>query len=456
MHQDTPAAPGPAGDSLPSRILKPIERFFKVEAASGIVLLVATAVALAWANSRWAGAYEALWHLPIRLGAGSQDWHTTLHFWVNDGLMTVFFLVAGLEIRRELHDGALADARRAAVPVAGALGGIIVPAAIYLTLATGDELQRGWAIPTATDIAFAVGVLAVLGNRVPSSVRVLLLALAIVDDIAAILVIAFIYSSGVNFIGLLIAAAGVAAVLAFQQLSVRSALPYVLPGVVIWAGLLYAGVHPTLAGVILGLLTPTAAPQARERIVSAATHALIELRSKFRAARRDTHELAKPVQSLRRAQRDLLPPVVRIEYFLHPWVAYAIMPLFALANAGVKIESISFGGNSAGLLTTGILAALVIGKPLGIVAFTWLVTRTGLGTLAEGLDNRGILLVGCLGGIGFTMSIFIANLAFEDATLLAAAKLAVLLGSTIAGVGGLLFGWASFKSITRPSRRVAG
>jgi NhaA family Na+:H+ antiporter len=295
----------------------------------------------------------------------------------------------------------------------------------------------------------------VLGKRVPASVRVLLLALAIVDDIAAILVIAFFYSSGVNFVGLGIAAAGVATVFVFQRLGVRSALPYIVPGSVVWAGLLAAGVHPTLTGVILGLITPTAAPLARERIVSAATHALDELRSKFGGAPRDTHELAKPVQQLRHAQRDMLPPVVRVQYFLHPWVAYAIMPLFALANAGVRIESVQFGGNSAGMLTTGILAALVIGKPLGIFTFTWLVIRSGLGTLSAGLNYGGVLLVGCLGGIGFTMSIFIANLAFSDPGLLSAAKFAVLLGSTIAGVGGLVLGRLILLRGSKPAAMAA-
>jgi Na+:H+ antiporter, NhaA family len=437
---DPAAAEAPSASTLTAKILKPLERFFQVEAASGIVLLAVTALALAWANSPWSAAYEALWHFPLRFGAGARDWDTTLHFWVNEGLMTVFFLVAGLEIRRELHDGALSSTRQAAIPIAAALGGIVVPALIYLALAGGPQLHTGWAIPTATDIAFAIGVLTVLGDRIPQPVRVLLLALAIVDDVAAILVIAFFYSSGVAVSGLLIAGAGVVCVFAFQRLGVSAAFAYVLPGAITWAGLLHAGVHPTLTGVILGLLTPVTVPRTRERLINTAAHALDEFRERLRRSRRESHELAKPVQQLKEAQRDLLPPVVRVEYALHPWVAYAIMPLFALANAGVRFDGLSLGDPAASMLALGIVVALVIGKPLGIVSFAWLATRSGVGALTAGLSWRGVWLVGCLGGIGFTMSIFIANLAFADARLLETAKFAVLLASAAAGIGGFLVG----------------
>jgi NhaA family Na+:H+ antiporter len=385
-----------AASLLASKIRRPIERFFEIEAASGVLLLAATILALIWANSPWRHLYEAIWDLPFRLSAGAYTWEPTLHFVVNDGLMTIFFLVVGLEIRRELHDGALADLRAAVVPLAAAVGGILLPALIYLALASQNEIRRGWAVPTATDIAFAIGVLTLLGKRVPPAVRVLLLTLAIIDDVAAILVIAFFYSGGIDFSGLAIVALGIALVFAFQRLHVRSAFAYVLPGALVWAGLLQAGVHPTLTGVILGLLTPVG--------------------------------------------REALSPVVRVELALHPWVAYGIMPLFALANAGVEINGWPFAESSDATLTAAIVCGLALGKPLGILAFTWLVTKSGLGALAPGVSWRGVLLVGCLGGIGFTMSLFLATLAFDDPSLLATAKLAILLGSGAAGIGGLLLG----------------
>ncbi len=440
MNNSPAQAVAEAARSLPSRILRPLERFFQVEASSGFVLLAATIVALLWANSPWRALYEALWHLPVRFGLGAYDWSATLHFVVNDALMTVFFLLVGLEIRRELYDGALADARRAIVPVAAALGGIVVPALVYLTLASGPELHRGWAIPTATDIAFAIGVLTVLGKRVPGPVRVLLLALAVIDDIAAILVIAAFYSSGFELTGLPISALGIAGVFLFQRLDIRSALAYVLPGAVVWVGLLRTGVHPTLAGVILGLLTPTVIPTTRERLLASAGRALDELRERLGRTTRHEHELAEPVKRLRSAERELLPPVVRVQLALHPWVAYGIMPIFALANAGVSLDGLHLAEPNATLLGAAITAALVLGKPLGIVAFAWLATVSRLGTLAEGVSWRGVLLVGCLGGIGFTMSIFIADLAFADAPLLPMAKFAVLMASALAGIGGLMLG----------------
>lgn len=423
-----------------SRLRQPLERFFQIEAASGVVLLAVTALALIWANSPWGAAYEALWHLPVRFGFGDHEWEVTLHFIVNDWLMTVFFLVVGLEIRRELHDGALSDVRRAIIPLMAATGGVIAPALIYLALSGNEALRRGWAIPTATDIAFAVGVLTVLGNRVPHAARVLLLALAVIDDVIAILVIAFFYSAGIDITGLLIAAAGVAAVFIWQWLGVRSALAYVVPGAVVWVGLLRAGVHPTLCGVVLGLLTPVMIPTTRERLLDMASRALEDVRERISGTTHESRVLAPHVQRLKEAQRELIPPVVRVEMALHPWVAYGIMPLFAFANAGVRLDGLHFGESATTLVTIAIAIALVLGKPLGIVTATWLTVRSGLGALGPGLPWRGVLLVGCLGGIGFTMSIFIANLAFPDTALLGAAKFAVLAGSSIAGVVGLLLG----------------
>jgi Na+:H+ antiporter, NhaA family len=387
-------------------------RFVSVEAASGVVLLIATALALAWANSPWADSYQAFWRLKLDLGLGRALPAQDLRFWVNNGLMTIFFLVVGLEIRRELAEGALSDLRVAILPVIAALGGVAVPALFYLLINHEPLARHGWAIPTPTDIAFAVGVLSLVG-RVPPAVRLLLLTLAIIDDIAAVVVIALYYSASIAPGGLLIVAAGVLLALAMHRLSIEAALPYVLPGVLAWYGLLWAGLHPALAGVLLGALTPaSAAFGVRRRPPAPATSAT---------------------------------PLVRVETQLHPWVAFGIMPLFALANAGVRVAGIDLSGGAPLAIGCGIVAGLVLGKPIGIVLAARAAVALRLCALPEGVRWPQIVLVGCLGGIGFTMAIFIAALAFTDPALLAAAKLAVLIASGVAATLGFTLGrlpWA--------------
>jgi NhaA family Na+:H+ antiporter len=390
--------------TAPSRITQFLERFITIEAASGIVLLAATAIALLWANSPWSASYEILWHAAI-FGA-ADDPHATLHFLVNDGLMTIFFLVVGLEIRREIHDGALSTPRLAVLPIAMAIGGIVAPAIIYLLLNTDPAVRHGWAIPTPTDIAFAVGVLALLGKRVDPALRVLLLALAIADDVAAILVIALVYAQSIAPAGLALAAAGTAAMLALKRLGIARTMPYLALGALVWIGLLAAGLHPVLAGVILGLLTPV--------------------------------KSATPPHDDRERNTD--SPAARLERALHPWVAYAVMPLFALANAGVGIGALDFASPASISVSAGVVLGLVIGKPLGIVGVSALCVRLRWCDLPRGVTWRGVAVVGCLAGIGFTLSIFIAALAFADAQLLATAKFAVLVASAVAAALGLLAG----------------
>lgn len=368
------------GSSSFARVLRPFETFLHVESASGVVLLVATLCALLWANSPWGGSYESVWHAqPGR-------------FLINEALMTAFFLVVGLEIRREMHDGALSSVRTAALPIAAALGGIVVPAAIYLLFNASPDVRAGWAIPTATDIAFAVGVLAMLGQRVNPALRALLLALAIADDVAAIFVIAFFYADGVGLQGVAVAAVGLAGLLLLRFLRVRVALVYLGLGVVLWLGMFDAGLHPVLAGVIVGVAMPQ-------------------------------------------------PPADRLETRLHPWVAYGVMPLFALANAGIGFAGLDLNDGRTWALTGSIALALFVGKPIGIVAATAIAVRLGWCTLPEGVTWRGVVLVGCLGGIGFTMSIFIATLALPDPSLLAAAKLGVITASALAGTTALMIGF---------------
>ena len=399
----------------------PALRFISVEALSGIVLLAAAALALACANSPLAGAYESLWRQRLSLAVpllAAGD----LRFWVNDGLMSIFFLLVGLEIRRELHDGTLSNPRIATLPIIAAAGGVVVPALLYMLVARGPAVGRGWAIPTATDIAFAVGVLSLVG-RVPAALRMLLLTLAIADDIAAILIIALFYSGGLALAQFLLVAAGIALVLLLQAIGVRSALAYALPGAVLWLGLLHSGVHPALTGVVLGLLTPVTAEfglGARQRA------------RKRRSASVANVALPPPTSSE--------APVERVEAMLHPYVAFGIMPLFAFANAGVRLRGLEFSAGPPLEVTAGIVLGLVLGKPTGIVLAALAAVRLKVAELPPSLRWSHLMLLGVLGGIGFTMSIFIANLAFDDPALLVAAKFAVLAGSAIAATLGVTLG----------------
>jgi NhaA family Na+:H+ antiporter len=385
------------------RLLSPIQRFLQVEAASGLVLIAATAVALAWANSPWARSYLALWHTDLTVTLGGWSFARPLHFWVNDGLMTIFFFVVGLEIRREMYDGALSDLRRATFPLAAACGGMVLPAVIYAAFNVGRAGASGWGVPMATDIAFAVGILTLLGRRVAPELRVLLLALAVIDDIGAILVIAIFYSEGIALEGLWLVGGGLAAIALLKAAGVRVPTVYVLPGIVVWAGLYRTGIHPTLAGVILGLLTPVRAWSS-------------------------TADDLEPESS-----------AAHLQHALHRWVAFAIMPLFALANAGVALGGASLGGE-AGFVLVGIIAGLVLGKPIGIL----LACRLGVGARVAlrpaNVSNSGLAVVGVVAGIGFTMSLFIAQLAFPPGPLLETAKLAILVGSCVAAVAGLFLG----------------
>jgi NhaA family Na+:H+ antiporter len=377
----------------------PLEAFLSVETVGSLVLFAATALALLWENSPWHASYEHLWEIRVARIGWLVDIDVSLHFLVNEVLMTLFFFVVGLEIRREAHDGALASLKLAALPIAAAAGGVVAPALIYLALNGDASLARGWAVPTATDIAFAVGVLALLGSRVDPALRALLLALAIADDVAAIVIIALVFAGGVSLVGLALAAAGIAGVLLLRKLGVTAEIVYALPGAVLWLGLLDAGLHPVLAGVVLGLLTPMAALRPGEP-----------------------------------------PPAVRIERLLHPWVAFAVMPLFALANAGVRLDGLDLAAPTSTMLAGGIVLGLVVGKPVGIFAAAALAVRLGWCALPRGIGWSGVLVVGCLGGIGFTMAIFVATLAFPGPEALAAAKLAVIVGSAASAALGLLLG----------------
>lgn len=432
-----PRQPLPRPQILAERVFETLQKFLHVEAVSGVVLLVAAIAAMIWANSSSARSYDALWHTPLSIGFGTFVFSKTLHFWINDVLMTVFFLVVGMEIKREIHEGALSDLKQAALPVAAALGGVIVPALIYLAINSDPVRRHGWAIPTATDIAFAVGILALLGRSIPVNIRVFLLALAIIDDVIAVLVIAFLYSGGLSYGGFAVAGIGLLMVLGLQQIGVGSALAYVPPGALIWSGLLMAGAHPTLAGVILGLVTPVRSMPMREHPLDVVSRIAGELRRLSETAK-GGRPIERPLQQLHLAHREMLPPVVRVQTALHPWVAYGVMPLFALANAGVSLGGVDLSAGSS-LVMTGVAISLLAGKPTGVICATWLMVWAGWGRLPPGVSWAGICLVGLLAGVGFTMSIFIALLAFGDENLLGAAKLGVIGGSVLAACLGL--GW---------------
>lgn len=439
----------PRAQLLTQRAFATVERFMHIQASSGIVLLVAAAIALFWANSAFAPSYHALWHMPLSIGLGNLSFSQPLHFWINDVLMTVFFLVVGMEVKREIHEGSLSNLRQAMLPIAAAAGGVLVPAAIYTAFNLGSAGLHGWAIPAATDIAFAVGLLALLGRSIPANVRIFLLALAIIDDIVAILIIALFYSDGLDPSGFMVAGVGVLMVLALQQMGIGNAFAYVIPGAVLWFGMLMTGAHPTLAGVVLGMMTPVIPVRLRERPTDMLARIAGELTGRSSAADRDLDEMNTHLRALRLAQREILPPVVRIQHALHPWVAFGVMPLFALANAGITLDGIDLSVDGAQWVTLGVILGLVIGKPVGIVGATWLMVRTGGSSLPAGVSWAGIWLLSLFAGVGFTMSIFIGMLAFIDPNLLGAAKLGVLAGSVIAATLGLLTGFVLIRRAAR-------
>lgn len=415
-----------------------VERFLHIEAMSGVVLFFAAAAALVWANSSFHENYDALWHTPLSISLGRYTLSWNLHFWVNDVLMILFFLVAGMEIRREIYEGALSDFRQAALPVIAALGGVCLPAVIYLLLNADPARDHGWAIPTATDIAFAIGILALLGKSIPGNIRIVLLSLAIIDDVIAVIIIALFYSASFDLSGLAVAISGIGLVLLMQWLGLASVWLYVVPAVVLWFGLLKTGVHPSLAGVILGLLTPVLPARSKILPVDRIIKAVKIIRQQPESGGRQV--IARALRDIRKGERDLIPPVTRVQMALHPWVAFIIMPVFAFANAGVRFGDVSFSADGSAFILAGVALGLVAGKPVGILLASFIAVKSGICRLPPHVSWAGMVLIGILGGIGFTMAVFVAMLAFDDAGQLSVAKTGVLLGSAISAVLGLGYG----------------
>lgn len=400
------------------------------------MLLVAAAAALGWANSPFDGSYHDLWHATLTFDLAFTRVEEDLRHLVNDGAMTLFFFVVGLEIKREVLRGELSSRQRAALPVAAALGGMVVPALIYIAINAGGDGAHGWGIPMATDIAFAVGILALAGPRVPTSLKVFLLALAIVDDLGAILVIAIFYTDSIATEPLVWASVVLGSVFLARVAGIQSILFYAGAGALFWLAVLESGLHATLAGVILALLTPAGQVTSR-----AGYHAeLRQLMDELTAAeqRGDSEAQDNVTSEIDRLTDNREPPLDRLERTLHPWASFVVVPLFALANAGLDLSPgfvADLGSSTIGL---GVLFGLVVGKPAGILLFSWLATRLGIARLPEGVSWTLIGGAGLLGGIGFTVAIFIAGLAFDSPAAIDEAKGGIFLASMVAGGAGFL------------------
>jgi Na+:H+ antiporter, NhaA family len=416
------------------RIVRPFQDFAHKQSSGDILLIVATAIVLAWANSPWAQSYAALWHTKLTITVGQFSLSKDLTHWINDGLMAVFFLIVGLEIKREVLVGELSSPRNASLPDAAALGGAVVPALIYLAINAGTEGAGGWGIPMATDIAFALGVLALLGERAPAALKVFLTALAIVDDIVAVLVIAFFYTSEISWGALGVGAVFLAALVVANLLGVGRTLVYAVLGVGLWLAFLLSGIHATIAGVLLALTVPASSFNNPNAFLERSRYVLDRFEQAGEKAESvlTNEERQAALHALNHATYELEPPLHELEHALHPWVVFAIMPLFAFANAGV-----SLGRSIAEALTNPVALGIVVGKQLGITFLAWVAVRLGVSELPEGIGWRHLYGTGWLAGIGFTMSLFVTDQAFSEGSLADAAKLGILAASLIAG----LIGW---------------
>jgi len=413
--------------TLARLVARPVREFLRVETAGSVLLLAAAVVALVWANSPWSSAYEDLWHTPITLDLGVLTREESLQHWVNDALMVIFFFVVGLEIKYELVHGDLRDPKTAALPIVAAVGGMVVPAGLYAVMVGGGDGSSGWGIPMATDIAFAVGVLGLLGRRIPSAARLFLLTLAIVDDIGAILVIAAFYTEDLDLVWLAIAIGLLLVMAGMRKLRIWSVPAYVVVGTLAWLATLESGVHATLVGVAIGLMTP-ATPLLKESVA----------REYAQEALADRELDADEVHRLRFLLSESVSMVERLQSRLHPVSAYLVLPVFALANAGVALGGGVLGDALDSAVGLGIVLGLVVGKPVGIVFAAFLAVRLGLGRLPQGTGWWMLTGLGAVGGIGFTVSLFIAGLSFPgDPLLTGEAKVGILAGSLLAAAAGV-------------------
>lgn len=454
------AAPQYPLEALFGRVLSPLEHFLQRATAGGIILVATTILTLALATGLGGEALHHFWEqkLGISLG-GAFALSLTLHHWVNDGLMALFFLLVGLELKREILVGELASLRDAALPVVAALGGMLVPAALYALFNAGTPTAPGWGIPMATDIAFAVGILVLLGGRVPRNLIIFLMALAIADDLGAVLVIALFYTRELDLQALLTAAGLFAMLGLFNRGGIRHPLPYILAGLLLWYAVLASGLHATLAGILLAAAIPALSARSPAQFDAR----VAELHAAFRAedpagaagdAPLSNHRMAEIAAALEHSAESVQSPLLRIEHGLHPWVTFLVIPVFALANAGIDLAAVN-AGDLAQPVPLGVVSGLVLGKFIGISAFSWLAIRLGLGRLPAGVTWGQLMGAAWLGGIGFTMSLFISQLAFTDPVAAEQAKLGILVASALAAVIGLAWLLAATRrpdaSLPRPA-----
>src|SRR3990170_3906043 len=430
-----------SGRPIARRIVRPLNQFLEEESSSGILLLAAAVLAVAWANSPWRASYEDLWHTELAVRFGGRVLREDLRHFVNDGLMALFFLVVGLEIKRELTTGELRHPRAAALPVIAAVGGMVVPALLFALLNAGGEGSEGWGIPMSTDIAFALGVLTIAARHAPPSLKPFLLTLAIVDDIGAILVIAVFYSGGVSWGPFAVAVALCVAIVVLQRAQVRATAVYVGIGVAVWVAVFLSGVHPTIAGVALGLLTP-AVPFQRPRAVSLEAHRVAD----------ETVDDPSPPDAdspqwltLAWLSREAVSPLARVEHVLPPWTPYLVVPFFALANAGVMLSRDALVDAASSAVVWGIVLGLVLGKLAGISLACAAAVRLRIARLPQGASWLHLFGTAAVAGIGFTVSLFIADLAFGETRLDEVAKVGILGASILAGV----LGWALLRVAPR-------
>lgn len=420
------------------KLLRPVNKFIHQEFTGGIVLFVSVIVAIIIANSPWAIYSHHFWETTVSVDFGGNGLHEPLHVWINDGLMALFFFVIGLELKREFMAGELSSPRKAMLPMVAALGGMLVPAGIYLLFNAGRMSATGWGIPMATDIAFALALLSLAGRHIPASIKVFLAALAVADDLGAVLVIAFFYTSHIAVAPLMIGALLLLVLLAGNLSGIRHVLFYLLLGIAVWVCFLFSGVHATIAGVLVAFTIPARTKINEEEYATSVKSNI----GHFEQAIPHFGALISPeqlhhIERIKQLSLDAETPLQKIEHSLHPWVAFLIMPLFALANAGMQIDA-GFFSEILNPVSAGIFVGLVAGKFIGVLLFTWLMIRSGIATMPLGGNWRHIVGVALLAGVGFTMSLFVTGLAFHSPALIDEAKYGILLASIVAGTAGIL------------------
>lgn len=420
------------------KLLKPVNKFIHREFTGGIVLFISVIIAIVWANSAWHESYHHLWETKFSLNFAGYGLNQPLHIWINDGLMALFFFVIGLELKREFMAGELSTPQKAALPMVAALGGMLIPALIYIAINWNVPTKTGWGIPMATDIAFALALLSLAGKRIPTSVKVFLSALAVADDLGAVLVIAFFYTANIAFAPLLVAGAFLLLLGIGNRMGIRSIAFYVIVGLVVWVGFLLSGVHATIAGVLVAFTIP--ARTKIDEIVFAikVKKNLAEFEEAIpQAGALTTSEQHESIQKIKRLCVDAETPLQRIEDNLHPWVAFLIMPLFALANAGMVING-DFFSSLVNPVSMGVMFGLIVGKFIGVFSFTWLMVKFKFAALPENANWMHMIGVSILAGVGFTMSLFITGLAFGDMQIIDQSKYGILVASVVSGVTGII------------------